>query len=85
MATLDQATADRKLHRIFRDRLHLEVPSSNTDILESGLLDSVAFVDLIVRIEEDFGINVEVEEIELDDFRSIASIAAYLVSRENGG
>lgn len=82
MSTLiDPGLVEHRLEHLFRHRLQLEVPTSRTDIVDSGLLDSVAFVNLIVGIEREFGLRVPVEEIELDDFRTIAGIAAYLVRR----
>ena len=78
------ADLEPALSAIFRDNLQLDVPALDTDVIDTGILDSIAFVNLIVAIEEQLGIVVAVEEIELDDFRTIASIARHLARRAGG-
>lgn len=77
--------ADR-VNRIFRERLHLELPSMDTDVVETGTLDSLMFAELIVRLEEEFDTEIDVAEIELDDFRTVSRIARFLAHRrgQNG-
>jgi len=36
---------------LFAESFHIEVPSSDTDLLESGLLDSFQFVELLAQLE----------------------------------
>jgi len=40
------------------------VPAPETDLLETGTIDSLALVDLLVRIEERFGVRVDLENLE---------------------
>ncbi len=48
------------------------------DLLEQGILDSIGIMKLIVFIEENFGIQVEDEEIIPENFQSLNSIAAFI-------
>ena len=64
-----------ELSALFRERLHVEVPEAGTDLFESGLLDSLQLVQLLLHIEDRFQVRVRLDEIELDDLRSIATIA----------
>jgi D-alanine--poly(phosphoribitol) ligase subunit 2 len=75
---------EARLRRIFEESLHVEVPSADTDLFATGALDSLGFVELLVRIEELFGRRIELAELEIEDFKSIARIAA-LLSRDDGG
>jgi D-alanine--poly(phosphoribitol) ligase subunit 2 len=61
--------------------MHVFVPSAEADLFESGLLDSLAFVDLLLKLEEEFGIKAAVDELEIDNFRSIARIADFVIHR----
>ena len=72
-----------RIHRIFVDRLALEV-DVETDVIDSGILDSVAFVQLLVGLEQEFGVTVDVAALQLDDFRSIARIAQFVAARPGG-
>lgn len=68
----------QRIARLFSQEMNLEVPSVDTDLFEGGLLDSLTFVDLLVRLEEEFGRKILLEELEIDDFRSIARIAEFV-------
>jgi len=67
-----------RLHRLFLERLNVEVASADTDLFETGVLDSLGFVDLLAGVEREFQIRIAVAEIDLDHFRSLAKIAAFI-------
>jgi D-alanine--poly(phosphoribitol) ligase subunit 2 len=63
---------------IFSGVLNVEVASDDADLFEAGLLDSLAFVELLLQLEREFGVTASVEDLELDNFRSIDRIAAFV-------
>lgn len=67
-----------RIHGIFRTKLHVEVPSPDVDIIETGLIDSLTFVDLLLHLEQEFGRKISLESMEVDDFRSVRRIAEFL-------
>ena len=67
---------------IFR-RMGRDVPSSDTDVFETGLLDSIGFVELLAALEQEFGFVVQLEDLEVENFRSVRAIAAFIDG--NGG
>ncbi len=71
----ERTVALERLRTLFLQHLHLEVPSEDTDLLETGLLDSLQLVDLLLLIEVEFGRRISLEAIELDDLRSLARLA----------
>lgn len=73
----DQAIVER-LRALILEHLHMEVPSADTDLLDSGLLDSLQLVDLLLLIEQHFGRRIEIEAIDLEDLRSLARLAQLL-------
>ena len=61
--------------------------SDETDLFAGAGLDSLGLVELLLGLEEEFGIDIEAADLELDRFRSIASIASFVCSkldRRNG-
>jgi D-alanine--poly(phosphoribitol) ligase subunit 2 len=62
--------------------LNVDVPSVDTDLFEAGVLDSLGFVDLLVALEQQFGVTTSLEDLEVDNFRSIARIADFVAARE---
>ena len=73
-AAADPAIVER-LGALFAQSFHIEVPSPDTDLLESGILDSFQFVELLTQLEEHFGLRLRIDDIELDDLRTLARIA----------
>jgi len=70
-----------ELTTLFAEKLGLEVPSPESDLVENGLLDSLTLVDLLMHLEQRYDTRISLEDLELDNFRSIARIAQYLSNR----
>jgi len=71
----------QKLTELFARKLNLEISSVDTDLVGTGLLDSLALVELLAQLEETFGVSISTDELELENFRSIASIAGFVSQR----
>lgn len=69
-----------RLGAVFVESFHIEVPSADIDLLESGILDSFQFVELLLELEQRFGLRIKLEEIELDDLRTLKCIARLLAA-----
>lgn len=76
----DRITLQRRLARWFLDSLHVEIPSPETDLFETGVLDSLGFVELVLHLEQEFGVKITLEQVEIDHFRSVERIAAFLLN-----
>jgi methoxymalonate biosynthesis acyl carrier protein len=78
-----QATAAivRELSAVFRDKLFIEVPAADTDLIDSGLLDSLQLVQLLLHVEQDLGYRIPLDEIDLDDLRSLERLARVIAAR----
>ena len=78
----DEEAVVARVTALFAEQLNVEVPAAGTDLFETGILDSLRFVELLAALEEAFGIRVAVEELEIDDFRTVSRIAQFLARRE---
>lgn len=58
--------------------------TDETDLQQSGLLDSFATTELTAFLEETFGIRLGAGQVNADSFRSVATLAA-TVERARGG
>lgn len=54
-----------------------------TDIIEGGYLDSFELMSLIAQLSDDFGIEIDVDEIMPENFNSIDAITT-MVERLKG-
>jgi acyl carrier protein len=69
------------LTRLFREELFIDVPSAETDLIDSGLLDSLQLVQLLVHVEREFGYRIPLREIAVEDLRSLARLARVISMR----
>jgi D-alanine--poly(phosphoribitol) ligase subunit 2 len=67
-----------QLKTLFLEKLHVEVPSVETDLFEEGVLDSMQFVHLLSYLEDKFGITISLNDIDFDNFRCIIKIAEFV-------
>lgn len=75
----DQALYDQ-IGTFFSERLNLTVSSPAEDLFETGVLDSMAFVDLVMHLEQQFDIRISTDELEPDNFRSVVRIADFVTA-----
>jgi acyl carrier protein len=64
--------------RLFGDELLIDVGSATTDLIETGLLDSLALVELIAAIEQEFQVDLALDALDIDAFRTVESIAGFV-------
>lgn len=72
---------EERLARTLAEVLHVDVPSRETDLIRTGRLDSVGLVDLLLRLERQYGVHVDMEDLEIDQFRSLGSLTAFVAAR----
>ena len=63
---------------LFEAGLGLSVPSAETDLFETGVLDSMSFVELLLQLETAFGLTLNLSDIEFENFSSIDRIADFI-------
>jgi D-alanine--poly(phosphoribitol) ligase subunit 2 len=63
---------------LIRDVLSFEVPTDNTDLIDSGVIDSLALVTMIAEIEEEFQVELPLDDFDVEQFRSVQRIAEFL-------
>ena len=69
------------LTRLFREELFIDVPSADTDLIDSGLIDSLQLVRLLVHVERELGYRIPLAEIDVEDLRSLARIARVISAK----
>ena len=69
-----------RLGALFVETFHIELPSPDTDLLETGMLDSFQFVELLSGLEQQFGFRIKIEDIDLDDLRTLKRIAGMVAA-----
>jgi acyl carrier protein len=80
-----QAEVSERVQRIFVDALNIQVPSEDTDLIESGYIDSLALVELLLAIEREFSVTIPLDELEIDSFRNVRRISELVAANGRPG
>ena len=72
-----------KINEIMKEIKPTKDLSNVTDIIEGGYLDSFELISLIGMLGEQFGVEIDVDEIAPENFKSVAAMAA-MVERLQG-
>lgn len=75
-----RADRDARVLDIVVNRLGIDIPDAETDLIETGMMDSLGLVTLIAGLEEAFACELPLDDFDLDDFRSIRRITGFLDS-----
>ena len=78
---IDTLALQQQVTALFAEKLNMDVASAETDLIETGLLDSLALVELLAQLEESFDVSISTDDLELENFRSITSIAMFVTQR----
>jgi acyl carrier protein len=78
MVATDNEVLHAQLRAFFSEKLSVEVSSVDADLIQTGILDSLALVELLAYIEKEFGTEIYLDDIGIEDFHSIAKIAEYV-------
>ena len=73
-----------QVQALLAEKLFVTVESHEMDLLAAGILDSLTLVQMLMHLEERFGLRVAVEDLEIEDLRSIHTIAR-LIARQKPG
>jgi acyl carrier protein len=72
-----------QVSRLIAEKLLLEVSSPQEDLLSSGAIDSLSLIQLLVNLEEYFGVRIPLDELDIEDLRSVQSIARLIESHRH--
>jgi D-alanine--poly(phosphoribitol) ligase subunit 2 len=78
---MDSTRALEGLREIFVETFHLDAPALDVDLVETGILDSFQLVELLVQLEKKFGVQVDIEGLDLDDLRTLERICGNVLAK----
>ena len=75
----ERALSHRELvESVVHARLDVPAEADGIDLLEMGYVDSLGLIELIAELETVLGVELPLDQLELDDLRSIDRICAFL-------
>jgi acyl carrier protein len=67
-----------RVETLVMDLLASDSVDRDDALIESGLLDSFALIELLSAIEDEFAIQLPMDDLDLDVLRSVRSIASFV-------
>ncbi|MGW2048489.1 acyl carrier protein [Streptomyces sp. NPDC001858] len=68
-----------------RDKMFLDGVTADTNLIESGLIDSVGFIRMFVVLEEEFEFDVTAHDLSLDNFQTVRDITEFVIGKLRQG
>lgn len=76
----DDTALQKEIASLLFHNLNVEISSVHDDLIESGLLDSLRIVELVMHLESRFLLRIPFEVLEIESFRSVACIARLMAA-----
>ena len=73
-----------EIEKLCVTKLSIRISSRDQDLFETGLLDSLSLVQLILELEQHFQLELPMGELDLSSLRSVDEMARLIVARRAG-
>lgn len=80
----DTSMLEEHILRFLREEMAIDVPSPTTDLVEHGYIDSLLLAELLTRLETDLAFRVRIEELDMDQLRTVAGLARFASAHAGG-
>ena len=77
--------SDRVQAQAQQRKQHIDQLTDDLNLVETGLFDSLGFVELIATVEEEFGVEVDFGEMDPDTFTTLGGIVRCALSNSAPG
>ncbi len=72
-----------QIQALLLEKLLLEVQSPEENLLETGSLDSVTLVQLLLDLEERFKVRLTLSELDIEDFSTVRGLARLVAAQKS--
>ena len=76
--TLPDPVPTHRVVALIRQVAGIDVADPNANLLATGIIDSLAFVSLLLAVEQEFAVSIDVNSLDLDDFTSVQRITEFI-------
>jgi len=78
MAIQENGSVKESLRRFIQHSVQLPQLADDEDLFATGIVNSLFAVQLVTFIEKTFGLEVEAEDLEIRNFRSLNAATAFV-------
>ena len=84
MNTTESNQAKEIVRNFINSAVNIEMLGDEENLFESGLINSLFAVQLMTFVERKFGIEIGMDDLDIENFKSVAATAAF-VARKSAG
>ena len=79
---MDHTVAATKVHTVLEQVLHRDLPeiSGDTRLFEDLNLDSTSVIELLIAVEDETGMEVDVDALDPDVFLTVGSLTDFVAT-----
>ena len=78
----DTVEIQERIMQMIRTRLHIDIEDPTEELFETQIIDSLGLVELLLGLEEEFGLPPIVgEDFDIENFRSVLRTSQFLLHR----
>lgn len=81
MTTTDSTTVKEEIRNFIGASINIDGFGDDENLFESGIVNSLFTVQLMTFIERHFGIEVESDDLDIENFKSISATAAFVARK----
>ncbi|CAN5469170.1 N/A [soil metagenome] len=72
------STIKEKIKDFISKSISVNDVDENEDLFDSGIVNSLFSIQLVTFVEKNFGINVTVDDLDMDNFKSVNAINKFV-------
>ena len=77
-----ESNIQQVLTQFFCDQFNVEPPSTSTDLIEAGILDSLMLIEVVMFRETEVSLPAELDDLEIENFLSIDTMTRFVATRQ---
>lgn len=78
---MKKSTISNHIKKFLGDHINIEELKLDEDIFQSGYVNSLFAMQLVTFIENNFGIKVENEDLEITNFNTVNNLSTFVVKK----
>lgn len=75
------STISNDIKNFLSDHINIEELQLNEDIFQSGYVNSLFAMQLVMFVEKKFGIEVENEDLEITNFNTVGNLSTFVIKK----
>jgi acyl carrier protein len=79
---LHQDAISDRLRDVLESQLGILVPRTDTDLISTGIIDSLALVELLFEAEAEFGVRIDLESFDIEHARTLDRMASWIHAQQ---